>query len=304
MKIVILGSSAGGSFPQWNCNCNNCRGIRLGTIKALARTQSSLAIQLENKKWILINASPDIHHQMMSRKINSFTGNIRENPFDAIILCDSQLDHTAGLLLLREDKSLNIFATENVINDLNSDFPILKVLSHYCDLHQNIISFENNGLFKIDDDSEIQFRAVSIKSNAPPYSKRRNKTQPGDNIGLLILNLKTGKSLFYAPGLEVITDDLIEMMKNVDCVLVDGTVWENNELIRIGVGKKTAKEMGHMPLSGDEGLLSYLNKMSKPRKILVHINNTNPILDEDSQEHAELVKLGVEVGFDGMEIQL
>ncbi len=304
MRIVVLGSSAGGSFPQWNCNCNNCKRLRLGTIKAFSRTQSSIAIELESKKWILINASPDIHHQMMSCKINSHAEVVRENPFEGIILCDSQLDHTVGLLLLREDKKLNIYATENVLNDLNSEFPILKVLSHYCDIEQNIIQLENNKGFQVKNVSDIQFRAFSIKSNAPPYSKRRNNPDPGDNIALLISDLKTGKSLFYAPGLEVVTKELLEIMQNVDCILVDGTVWDDDELIRRGIGTAKARSMGHLPLSGDMGMLSYLEQLSKPRKILVHINNTNPILDEESNENAELVKLRIEVGFDGMEILL
>lgn len=304
MNLIVLGSSAGGGFPQWNCCCNNCKGFRAGKLKARARTQSSIAVGLNNHQWVLINASPDIHHQMLAQKLTPSPENIRNNPFAAIIFTDSQLDHTAGLLLLREDKPLSVYATESVFYDLTHDFPIMKVLSHYCGVRKKIMTLENNASFTLENNDHLVFTPIPLHSNAPPYSRHRNKTVAGDNIGLLIHEKNTQKKLFYAPGIELIDAPLLQLMNEVDCLLIDGTVWHNDELVRAGVGTTLATAMGHMPLSGDKGLISQLITLATPRKILIHINNTNPILNEDSLERAELSRLNIEVGYDGMEIQL
>lgn len=304
MNIIVLGSSAGGGFPQWNCSCNNCKGFRSGKIKARARTQSSIAIELNNHQWVLINASPDIHHQLLAQKLTPSPKKIRNNPLAAIILTDSQLDHTAGLLLLREDKPLSVYATQSVCYDLTHDFPIMNVLSHYCGVKLNTISVGDNADFTVENNDHLVFTPIPLHSNAPPYSRHRDKTVPGDNIGLLISDKNTNKKLFYAPGIEMVDATLLKLMNEVDCLLIDGTVWHNDELARAGVGTTLATAMGHMPLSGEQGLISHLNTLATPRKILVHINNTNPILNEDSPERAELSRFNIEVGYDGMEIQL
>lgn len=302
MKVVVLGSSAGGGFPQWNCYCKNCHNFRTGKIKSSKRTQSSIAIQISSDQWVLINASPDIHHQILSQNLNFYSGKVRNNPFCAIILTDSQLDHTAGLLLLREDKPLTVYATRNVYDDLSREFPVIKLLEKYCGVIQRIIS--DDLIFSIEDKIDMEFRAVQIHSNAPPYSQHRNNTQMGDNIGILVRNKNTDKKLLYIPGIDLIDDQLLLLMNSVDFLLIDGTFYHYDELLKSGVGTKLASEMGHLPLAGEKGLISYLNKLSKPRKILIHINNTNPILDEESPEFAKLKTYNIEVAYDGLEILL
>lgn len=302
MKVIVLGSSAGGGFPQWNCYCKNCDNYRKAQIKASARTQSSIAVQISSEEWVLINASPDVHHQILANHLNSSNGKVRKNPFCAIILTDSQLDHSAGLLLLREDKPLTVFATNNVFEDLNGEFPVMKLLRKYCGIDQKIIEGEKS--FTINNKIHIVFTAIPIHSNAPPYSMHRDKTQVGDNAGIVVCNKKTNKKLLYVPGIDFIDDQLLNLMNTVDILLIDGTFFHIDELIRSGVGTKLASEMGHLPLAGEKGLIFYLNQLTKPRKILVHINNTNPILDEESPEFSELLRSNIEVARDGLEILL
>lgn len=303
MQIKVLGSSAGGGFPQWNCHCRQCHGVRNGSIKATPRTQSSIAVKLHHQ-WALINASPDIHQQIAQNALAAYHEKIRENPFAAIILLDSQIDHTAGLLQLREDKPLVIYATENVFTNLTIDFSILEVLKHYCGVEPHVITIEKGDSFSINENENVIFYPIPLISNAPPYSPHRNKITPGDNIGLIIEDKKTGKKCFYAPGIGKVDEPLLALLSTVDCILIDGTAWYNDDLIRAGAGTTLATEMGHLPLSGEAGLIAQLDKLPNARKILVHINNTNPILDEESPERKILINHHIEVAYDGMEIIL
>lgn len=303
MYIYVLGSAAGGGFPQWNCNCPNCHGVRTGTIQAKARTQSSIAISENGKDWVLLNASPDIRQQLFEFKAAQPARKLRDTGITSVILMDSQLDHTTGLLTLREGCPMNVWCTEMVHQDLTSGFPVFNMLKHWNGgLQYNEINPKQ--AFKIDGFENLEFLPLIIKSAAPPYSPHRNDPHDGDNIALIIKDHKTQKQLFYAPGLGKIDDQIMQIMQSSDCVMIDGTLWTDDEMQQTGVGTKTGREMGHLYISGEGGSLSYLNQLSTPKKVLIHINNTNPILNEDSAQFAELKANGVEVAYDGMQIEL
>lgn len=303
MYIYVLGSAAGGGFPQWNCNCPNCHGVRTGTIQAKARTQSSIAVSENGTDWVLLNASPDIRQQLFEFKAAQPARKLRDTGITSVILMDSQLDHTTGLLTLREGCPMNVWCTEMVHQDLTSGFPVFNMLKHWnggLQYHE----INPTQAFKVDGFENLEFLPLIIKSAAPPYSPHRNDPHDGDNIALIIKDHKTQKQLFYAPGLGKIDDQIMQIMQSSDCVMIDGTLWTDDEMQQTGVGTKTGREMGHLYISGEGGSLSYLNQLNTPKKVLIHINNTNPILNENSSQFAELKANGVEVAYDGMQIEL
>jgi len=303
MKISVLGSAAGGGYPQWNCNCETCRGHRDGSIKSRARTQSSIAVSSNNNDWLLINASPDIGQQLREQTLLQPGRHLRDTGIAAVMLMDSQIDHTTGLLSLREhSNALPLYCTQMVYNDLTSGFPVINMLAHYCGVDWNEIKL-NDSWFSIPAIEDLEFHPLVIDSKAPPYSPHRHDPHPGDNIAVTIRSRSTGKTVFYSPGLGGLTEATRNVMRNVDCLLVDGTTWTNDEMQQRGVGTKLASEMGHLQQSGSGGMMEELSKLDC-RKILIHINNTNPILDPDSTQAAELVAAGIEIAHDGMQITL
>lgn len=303
MHIRILGSAAGGGFPQWNCNCRNCRGLREGTLRAKSRTQSSIALSDDGVNWIVCNASPDIRAQIESFPALQPARALRDTAIRALILLDSQIDHTTGLLTLREGCPHEVWCSEMVHQDLTSGFPLFNMLEHWNGgLRWNPIALDQS--FTVAACPALRFTPIPLRSAAPPYSPHRNDPHPGDNLGLLVEDVRTGGKLFYAPGLGQVDGALLEWMSQADCLLVDGTLWRDDEMIHAGVGDKLGSAMGHLPQSGAGGMLEVLERLPKPRKVLIHINNTNPILDEDSVERAELDARGIEVAWDGMSIEL
>lgn len=304
MHIHLLGTGAGGGFPQWNCNCHNCRRIRRGEMKGTPRTQSSITVSGNGKDWVLFNASPDIRVQLEAFPPLQPGRAVRDTAICAIILCDAQIDHTTGLIMLREHiKPWDVYCTTAVREDLTTGYPIFNVLSYFRGVNWHEITTDQTP-FSISGADGLRFTAVPLKSEAPPFSPHRHNTVPGDNVGFRIEDTATGKNLFYAPGLGEIEDHVLQYMEKADCVLVDGTMWTNNEMSKEGISNKLASEMGHLDQSSENGIMNMLKPLTKPRKILIHINNTNPILDEESTERAELDRLGIEVSYDGMDIIL
>jgi pyrroloquinoline quinone biosynthesis protein B len=305
MKIKVLGSGAGGGFPQWNCNCPNCKGVRTGTIKATPRTQSSIAVSNhEGKDWVLINASPDIRTQLLRYPVFQPDRKIRDTALVGVILVDAQIDHATGLLFLRETKKLDIYCTPAVHEDLTTQFPIFNILKAYCTINYHAIDLFTKLRFQVPGLPTLFFTPIPLEGKAPPYSTHRDNPMVGDNIGLYIQDTHTGKSLFYAPGLAKIESEIINWMHQADCLLVDGTCWDEDELIRHDISSKQAADMGHIPQSGEKGMIAYLTEFKKQRKILIHINNTNPILKKESIEHKTLAQAQIEVAEDGMDIYL
>lgn len=303
MHVQILGSAAGGGFPQWNCNCRNCDGLRRGTLNAKARTQSSIALSDDGVNWILCNASPDIRTQLEQTPVLQPARAVRDTGIRAVVLMDSQIDHVTGLLTLREGCPHEVWCTDMVHEDLQTGFPLFPMLSHWNGgLQRRRIGLGEP--FRIPACPALEFLPIPLRSAAPPYSPHRNDPHPGDNIGLLVRDTNTGGVLFYAPGLGQPDDGLLAAMRDADCLLVDGTLWRDDEMAFAGVGDKLGSEMGHLQQSGPGGMIELLDAQPASRKVLIHINNTNPILDEDSAERAELVAHGIEVAHDGMQIVL
>jgi pyrroloquinoline quinone biosynthesis protein B len=305
MKIRILGSAAGGGFPQWNCNCRNCRGVRDGTVRARARTQSSLAVRgVDAHSWTLVNASPDVLLQLRSHPDLQPGRAVRDSAIRAIVLMDGQIDHVTGLLMLRESqRPWPLWSTDVVFKQLSNELPLLSALSHYCGITHHCIDLDDR--FQIEGIPNIAWRAIQLDSKAPPYSRDRVTPVAGSNIALTLEDTQSRRTAFYAPGLGAMSAALWEAMSSADLVLVDGTCWRDNELQTQGISSKQSRDMGHLPLAGAGGMIEWLCRLpASTRKVLVHINNTNPILDEDSPERAELARFGIEVAHDGMEWDL
>jgi len=304
LKIHVLGSAAGGGFPQWNCNCPQCSAVRSGSPHHLPRTQSSIAVTANEIDWLLVNASPDVLQQIKAFPALQPARAVRDTGLAAVLLMDAQIDHTTGLLMLREHRQkLPLYCHPLVREDLSTGNPLFKVLSHYCDIDWHDLQLQTS--FHVPGLSGLHFQALPLISNAPPYSPHRDKPQPGDNVGLTVKDETSGKTLFYAPGLGQMEPHVWQAMQQADCVMVDGTLWTDDEMIALGASKKTSRAMGHMPQSGADGMMAWLDKLpSHVRKILIHINNTNPILDDSSPQRQTLNTHGIEVAYDGMEIEL
>jgi pyrroloquinoline quinone biosynthesis protein B len=302
VKIRVLGSAAGGGFPQWNCNCPNCKGYRAGTLQTRARTQSSIAVGT-GSSWALVNASPDVLTQLQSNPDLQPGRAIRDSAITAIVLVDGQVDHTTGLYMLRESvRPWPLWCTDSTFADLTRGNPVLGVLGFFCGVDRRRIDPDGSA-FAIDTVPGIRWHALPVASKPAPYSPNRESPMPGDNLALVIEDAESGRSVVYAPGLSAIDDRLWRAMRAAACVLVDGTFWTDDEMIRLGISAKRARDIGHLPQSGAGGMLEWLARLpAATRKILIHINNTNPILNETSAEAAELARRGIEVARDGMEI--
>jgi pyrroloquinoline quinone biosynthesis protein B len=304
MHIRVLGSGAGGGFPQWNCNCHNCKRIRAGEMRGKRRTQSSIAVSGDGENWLLFNASPDIRSQLEAFPASHPRRGLRDSGIKAILLIDSQIDHTTGLLMLRESTvPLEIYCSEPVRRDLTTGFPLFNMLEYYCRVNHHPVPLDG-GVFTMPGIDDLSFRAHALISKAPPYSPHRHDPHPGDNIGVVVEQISTGRKLYYAPGLGAVEPQVSAAMAEADCVLVDGTFWRNDEMGKAGIADKLALDLGHLPQSGSGGMIEVLGSATSGRKILIHINNTNPILDEDAPERKALDDAGIEVSFDGMEITL
>lgn len=305
MRVRVLGSAAGGGFPQWNCNCPNCDGVRKGTIVATARTQSSIAISSDNVNWLLFNASPDILTQFQGFPELQPARAIRDTAVKAIVLMDAQIDHTTGLFMLREGKTpLNIYCTDMVHEDLTQGNPVFHILGHFCGVNWHQIPTAAESHFNVSGIDHIDISAVPLSSKAPPYSPHRHDPHIGDNIGILLHDTRNGKRLFYAPGLAAIEPHVLSVMQQADCLMVDGTCWSNDEMRELGISDKRSLDMGHLPQSGEGGMIEVLRPLQAERKILIHINNTNPILREDSSEREQLTQENITVAYDGMDFTL
>ncbi|MHB0777155.1 pyrroloquinoline quinone biosynthesis protein PqqB [Halomonas sp. WWR20] len=309
MHVLVLGAAAGGGFPQWNCNCPNCQGVRNASMAARSRTQSSIAISSDGERWLLCNASPDIRAQIAQNAELHPQRQLRDTGIAGVLLVDAQIDHVTGLLSLREGCPLDVWCTPNVHQDLSTGFPLFPMLEHWqgglrwqpIDIHES----RRESCFTIDFCPGLTFTAVALDSNAPPYSPRRGSPTPGDNLGLFIEETASGGSLFYAPGLGQLNESVRAWLQRADCVLVDGTLWHDDEMQRVGVGQSTGTDMGHLALAGETGLIAELDRLpAATRRILIHINNTNPILDESSAQRAVLADHAIEVAHDGLRLTL
>jgi pyrroloquinoline quinone biosynthesis protein B len=307
LLIRVLGSAAGGGFPQWNCGCSNCVGVRKGNLAAVARTQESVAISADGRSWFLLNASPEIRQQ-----IESFSGlhpqALRDTPIQGIVLTNGDLDHCLGLLSLRESQPLALYASEQIRRGFTEGNVLYRTLErfegqavwHALDLNEGAASPLRllNG-----EPSGLTLRAFAVPGKAALHLAPA-KPEAGDNIGIVIVDERTGRSLAYMPAVGANSPAVAAAVAAADCVFFDGTFWSSDELIVKGASERRAEDMAHWPIGGPEGSLSFLGRHTRARRIYIHINNTNPILREDSTERALVTAAGVEVALDGMELTL
>jgi pyrroloquinoline quinone biosynthesis protein B len=297
VRVRVLGSAAGGGYPQWNCHCRVCDGVRAGA-RARPRTQSSLAIRGEDGPWFLVNASPDLRQQLETRlDPPARADGVRAPPFAGVLLTDAEIDHTAGLLLMRESATpLRILGDAAVERALRDGYPVLTMLERYCGAEWQTL--EPGPL----DGSSLEVEPFPAGGDAPRYLDGSGVELEAS--GLVFRDRATGGVVTYAPGLARLDDGVVARLAASDLVLVDGTFWRDDELAQLGISDRSARDMGHVPLTGPGGSLEVLAGLDRPRTVLVHINNTNPVLLEDSPERAEVVRAGVEVAYDGLEVDL
>ena len=309
MRIKVLGAAAGGGYPQWNCNHPNSRRARSGDPAARQRTQSSIAINRDGEHWFLFNASPDLRQQITDNDVLHPSQGLRHSPIQGVVLTNADVDHIAGLLNLRESQPLRLYGTRKVLDVLeaNSVFNVLNpkfvvresfVLDEPVEL--SLASGEPSGIVV------VPF-AVPGKVALWLEDERKGVSLAAvgeDTIALEVRNSSGAAQFFYIPGCAEMTDDLATRLRDAPLVFFDGTLWRDDEMIRDEVGIKTGKRMGHMSLSGEDGTIQAFENLQVARKVFIHINTTNPVLLEDSEERALATKAGWEVSYDGMEIIL
>lgn len=306
MRVMILGSAAGGAFPQWNCACANCLRLRSGSFQGKPRTQTQLAVSADRNAWFLLGASPDLRSQIESAPELHPREGLRQSPVAGVLLANADLDHVLGLLLLRELQPLRAYSTASVRRILREDNSIFRMLERIPG--QLLWSgFQPGELFDIrntqSQTSGLRCQAHSLADHYPAYVAvaRQSQLAPGEASVAFILSSVNGKRLAYMPAVPRIDDALLALIHNCDVLLFDGTFWSDDELIRIQGSGQTARQMGHVPV---EETLTRLADVRRPRKIFLHINNTNPMLDEASPQYRQVRGAGWELAEDGWQFDL
>ena len=306
MFIRVLGSAAGGGFPQWNCGCPNCRGLREGTVRAQARTQECVAVSADGAAWLLLNCSPEIRQQ-----IEGFPGlhprGPRDSPIAAILVTNGDLDHCLGLLSLRESHPLVVYATEPVRRGFVEDNVLYRTLERF----PGQVTWRT---LKLGGDEAIvgpdgrptglAVTPLAVPGKPPIHLEHRAPPAPEDNIGVRVREQATGRVLAYCSAAATVTDDMRRALDGADAVFFDGTFWSSDELPALGLGPKRAEAMAHLPVGGPDGSLARLAGLRARRRVYIHINNTNPMLRDDSAERAQVDAAGWEIAGDGMEVRL
>jgi pyrroloquinoline quinone biosynthesis protein B len=302
VHIVLLGTAAGGGFPQWNCWCPTCRVARTAPDQARPRTQSSAAVSADGGRWFLLNASPDVREQLGMLSLPTPAG-VRHAPVEGVVFTDAELDHTLGLALLREARHLQVWATDAVRDVIAHDSRILPVTQAFADVRVEELVLERlTGLcYRDGSSSGLRVTCFPVPAGPPRFAREE---RPGHTVGLMVQDERTGGSCAFVPGCGGLDDSLVRRLGTVDLVLFDGTFWTDDELIGLGIGERTARQMDHVPVSGADGSLARLAGCTRPRRVYTHINNTNPMLLEHGPERAEVERAGLMVGADGMRFTL
>ena len=267
--------------------------------------QSSLAVSPSGRDWYLINAGPDVRAQIESFPALHPGPGIRETPLAGVILTDAELDHTIGLLSLREGSHFTIYGTETVRNSLRGAFPVFPMLKNYCSWRwQSFHPFSPERVGSKVSEGTMTVEAIPVSNKPPLYAQMQEGNGYSEDIwevGLLIRNENSDRCLAYFPTLQTFTPAIEKQLEKADILMVDGTFWSENELVEMGATGRSARKMGHLPVGGT---VEKLATFPAERKIFIHINNSNPILREDSVERRTLEQLGFEVGYDGMELEV
>jgi pyrroloquinoline quinone biosynthesis protein B len=309
MLVKILGSAAGGGFPQWNCACPNCRGLRAGTLAGKTRTQTQVAITEDRESWFLLGASPDLRAQIEATPELHPRDGLRQSPIAGAVLANADVDHILGLLLLRELQPLRVYSTaavRRILREDNSVFAMLQRVENQATWN-DIAPGQPFALRAAPGkDSGLRCRALSLGTHYPAYVKNERLSQldaTESSLGLVIES-PSGAKLAYMPAVPHVDDALLAQLDAADLLLFDGTFWSDDELIQIQGTAQTARQMGHIPVSSAEGSLSKLAGLRRPRKIYLHINNTNPMLDEASPQHRQVREAGWQIAEDGWQFEL
>ncbi len=310
MHIKVLGSAAGGGFPQWNCSCTNCSRIRQGNFSSRARTQTQVALSPDDSVWFLLGASPDLRTQLTTAPEFAPKAGSRGTPIVGILLTSADIDAVMGLLHLREFQPLRIFSTRSVRRILTEENSLFRVLARsdppvrweelQLDRLLPLVTHSAGGAH-----SNLFVKAVPLEGMFPDYvSENLRSSLPEQDAVIGLQLVQNEKRFFYAPSLSGRGEAWKRRVTESHLALLDGTFWSDDELARVLRGGKSAREMGHLPLSGGSGLLDQLRLAPSTRRVLIHFNNTNPVLDEGSAEHKAVRAAGWEVGYDGMDITL
>jgi pyrroloquinoline quinone biosynthesis protein B len=314
MRVKLLGTAAGGGFPQWNCACPNCRALRAGTFHGKPRTQTQVAISADGHSWFLLGASPDLRAQIeaapeLHPRQSAGQAGTRQSPIAGAVLANADIDHALGLLLLRELQPLRIHATNSVRRILTEDNSMFAMLDRVPG-QITWTDFNPGTTFSLrtptDEDTGLRCRPLALGMHYTAYVSplRQSELTFGEaSLGLMIES-PSGNRLAYLPAVPQIDDALLKELESVNVVLFDGTFWSDDELIRIQGNGQTAGQMGHVPVSSPEGSLARLALLRRPRKIYVHINNTNPMLNEIGPEHRQVLAAGWEIAEDGWQFDL
>ena len=308
MRIRVLGSGAGGGFPQWNCSCHNCAAVRAHAPGFRARTQSSLAVSRDGDRWLLLNASPDLGEQIRSSPSLGARPDVgpRNSPIKAVVLTNADIDHVAGLLTLRESQAFSILANQRVLDVLSGN-PVFNVLARDKVARVAMAMDEATAVKGAGEELGLVVQMFEVPGKVALYLEDASAgaslgTQPGDTVGLRIEDAESGNAFFYVPGCAQIDARLASRLRGATLVFFDGTLWSDDEMVRQGLLGKTGARMGHVNVSGESGSMAGFAGINVGRKVFIHINNSNPLLDETSPERAEAA--GWEVAYDGMELSL
>ena len=308
MRIEILGSAAGGGFPQWNCGCPNCSAVRAGTFPGKARTQTQVALSPDLQSWYLLNASPDLRLQIEATPALHPQGSGRSSPIQGVVLTSADIDQVAGLLSLRELQPLRIYCTPSLRRILLKDNSMFYMLNRIPDqvTWMDVSPGQSFSLLSVPgEDSGLCCEPFPISDRYPVYVAEHSKDAAPEEASLgLVLSSSKGGRLAYCPAVPFVDESLLRRLESADVVLFDGTFWSDDELIRVQGKGATARQMGHIPVSSPEGSLRQLAGLRRPRKIFVHVNNTNPMLNQSSPEYAEVRAAGWEIAEDGWGFEL
>jgi pyrroloquinoline quinone biosynthesis protein B len=300
--VSVLGAAAGGGFPQWNCNCDHCRRLRQGTLRAKARSQIQVAVSSDGRAWHLLGASPDLGKQIESNSCLHPRQGLRDSPIASVTLTCAEVDQSLGLLLLREMQPFAVYATASVRDILlgdNSMFGMLHRIPRQVEWH----AVTPGAPFEVE--SGMQVEAIPMGGGYPSYVNADRLARCRADEAVVGLSVRCGgRAMLFLPGVPGIDDALLRRMDQTDLILLDGTFWSDDEFIRVWPDAHTARAMGHLPISGPGGSLERLAGLHRARKVFIHINNTNPILDEDSDACRAVREAGWEVACDGMTIEL
>jgi pyrroloquinoline quinone biosynthesis protein B len=302
VQIIVLGTAAGGGFPQWNCWCPTCRTARREPERARPRSQSSAAVSADGRRWFLLNASPDVHAQLARIPMAEPAG-MRHVPVEGVVLTDAELDHTLGIVLLREGRHLQVYATPAVQRVIEQDSRLLPVTRAFAEvrLEALAIGVATGLMYRDGCPAGLSVTAFTVPAGPPRFASH---DLPGHTVGLLLRDEASGGTCAFVPGCGGLDRALLDRLAGADLVLFDGTFWTDDELIALGIGERTARQMDHLPVSGPDGSLERLAALPGRHKVYTHINNTNPMLIEDSPQRLLVERLGLSVGADGMRFTL